>query len=114
MNTIDYDYAIVQAHERLNRLLPVITASDAALVEIAELYKHINALVESKKALSNWTITDYGVLVENSKEGRERVGVYPYPKNKFDTISNYKKMIVRSKFNRAWKIVKFRIAQGMV
>lgn len=85
--SIDYDYEIVAAHERLNRLLPIRNATDTQLVEIADVYKHINALVENKKALSQWHVTDYDMLVKNSKEGRERLAIYPYPNNPYDTIS---------------------------
>jgi len=113
-STADYDYEIVRTHERINRLLPMRSISDAGLLELGDLYRHINSVMEAKKANSQWAITDFDKVVENSKLGRERIAIYPYPKNPFDNIAKHNKMIKRSKFNRAWKIVKLRLAQTLV
>lgn len=113
-SAVDYDYEIVQTHERINRLLPMRNATDAQIEELAILYKHINALVEARKANTQWTITNFSELITSSKMGRERLAVYPYPNNPHDNIAKHNKLMLRIKSNKARKILKMRIAQTLV
>lgn len=113
-SAVDYDKEIVNTFERINRLLPIRTATDSQLVELATLYQHLNAVKEAKKANIKWTITNFDELVSNSKSGRERLAVYPYPDNKFDNIAKHNKLMLRIKSNKARKILKMRIAQSLV
>lgn len=113
-SAVDYDHEIVQTFERINRLLPIRTATDSQLVELATLYQHLNALKEARKENTHWTITNFDELIKNSKEGRERLAIYPYPNNKFDNIAKHNKLMLRIKSNHARKVLKMRQAQSLV
>lgn len=99
MNTLELDYKIVAAHETLNRLLPLTVENTD---RVAEVRQEIAALVSERKAVSNWRFPNFAELIAQSKLGRERLAVYPYPDNPHDWRGLRRDIKQRVQFFTAW------------
>lgn len=116
MNTIDNHKAILALYERLNRLIVPMyhLAYNERQPEIAAIRRQIKRLEKQQTDKYKYVPTNYADVIYMSQIGRERIAVYPYPKNPFDNISRHNKVVRFAKFHKAHKILKMRQISSMV
>lgn len=116
MNTVDNHKAILALHERLNRLIVPLYHTDynKRQPEITAIRRQIKKLEKQQTDKYKYVPVNYADVIYMSQIGRERIGIYPYPKNDCDNIARHNKIVLFAKFNTAHKRLHFRITMSKV